>query len=206
MLSLRIRVRLGDFEFQTNEFPERMPFGGEQNIATHREVGGVVVADAMGPTERDINWTGLFFGEGALDRARYLDSLRRDGKPLSFQWGDFCYTVLIKTFNCDFERTNKLPYEISLLVIDNLTDPVRSLPITNFVDDIQRDIQDALDLADAIRNPTISTAVSLINDLVKVIPGLGGFTQPVVNNILRPLSRAQSEIGSAIGALSKNLF
>ena len=206
MLSLRIKVQLGDFEFQTHELPESINFGGEQRCAVHEMVGGERVVDAMGRSESMISWSGLFFGDGAVDRARFLDTLRSDGQPLDFQYGEFYYTVLIKSFEAQFQRSNKVPYTLSLLVIENLTDPVRSSPLGNFIDDIMRDIQDAMDIADAIRNPSISTATSLLNDAAKVLPGLKDVTQPVVNNILRPLSEAQSQVGSAISALSKNLF
>ena len=41
-------LQLGDFQFQQQEIPESIPFGGEQALAVHRLVGGVKVVDAMG--------------------------------------------------------------------------------------------------------------------------------------------------------------
>jgi hypothetical protein len=53
-------LTLGDFTFARYEIPERIPFGGDQQLNVHKLVGGVRVIDALGADPMPIEWSGFF--------------------------------------------------------------------------------------------------------------------------------------------------
>jgi hypothetical protein len=85
---------LGPVLFADFEVPERIGFGGRQQLVIHQLPGGGRVIDALGRDDADISWSGFFSGEDAADRARVVDTLRAQGQPLPLIWDAFYYTVL----------------------------------------------------------------------------------------------------------------
>lgn len=110
---------LGSFLFNDFEIPEHIPLGGSQRVATHELLGGARVVDAMGASERDIQWSGRFQGTLAWQRARILDALRIAGQPLPLIIDSEFRTVLIAEFHPNYERSYQVPYSITCLVVDN---------------------------------------------------------------------------------------
>jgi len=117
-------LTLGNFTFARYEIPEHIPFGGEQTLAVHKLVGGVRVIDAMGAAPAPIEWSGFFVGDAALERALYIDGLRKAGKPLPLLWSELSFNVLIQSFHCEFKRFYRIPYRIVCEVVEDLTAPV----------------------------------------------------------------------------------
>lgn len=117
-------VNLGDFEFADTEVPAKIPFGGSQALAVHKLIGGTRVIDAMGPDDDALEWSGLFFGQNATERALSLEAMRVAGLQQSLTWGKFSYSVIVKEFHADYERFYQIPYRISCEVVANLTTPV----------------------------------------------------------------------------------
>ena len=76
-------VTLDSFTAVGLKDPEKMPFGGRQQIVTHNLLGGGRVFDLLGPDEADITFSGLLNGPQAPFRARQLDQIR--------QAGDLCH-------------------------------------------------------------------------------------------------------------------
>ena len=97
-------LALGSIIFTNFSTPERMPFGGEHCMNVHKLIGGQRVVDTMGPDDRDIRWSGVFWGDNALNTAQELDALRVQGSPLGLSWGGGAYTVVIKSFVPDVRR------------------------------------------------------------------------------------------------------
>ncbi|WP_457817503.1 hypothetical protein, partial [Staphylococcus aureus] len=76
------------------EIPEKIPFGGEQHLVTHKLVGGKRNVQSMGADPAPITWSGLFRGATARDRARYVNTLNDAGKALDLIWDEFFYRVV----------------------------------------------------------------------------------------------------------------
>jgi hypothetical protein len=108
---------LGGFVFSGFEIPEKITFGGKQTLITHRLPGGRRVVDAMGTDDRDLEWSGCFTGTLATLRARQLDTMRRQGRPLELLWHSYAYRVVISSFEADFERFYDIPYRICCVVV-----------------------------------------------------------------------------------------
>jgi hypothetical protein len=111
-------VSLGGVGFQGMEVPERMPFGGSQRVAEHFLPGGGVIIDALGPKERDIEWSGYFTGTSAVSRALKIDAIRQTGSSVMLTWAGFSRKVIIKDFAPDYTRMGAvIPYKITCAVI-----------------------------------------------------------------------------------------
>ena len=145
---------LGDLEFDpsyaTHDLPDKIAWGGSQRLGIHQLPAGIRIIDAMGADDSDLAWSGMFFGPGALDKARYLDYLRKQGAPVSLSWDAFQYLVVVEHFEGEFERYYQIPYKITCKVLQDLTQP-GSAPPQNSVDDlVTADMANILSVAQAL--------------------------------------------------------
>ena len=189
------RVTLGSFAFSRLEVPEEIPFGGSQRLVTHQLVGGGRVIDAMGRDDMSLAWTGLFFGSEALERARYLDSLRVAGKPLALLWSELNYTVLIEDFKCSFQRFYKLPYSISCVVLQDNAAPVASNPASSFDDAINGDFNLANGFAGQIGDSALTGLMSTLGTAIQGVSTFAGAAKSVINSVAIPLSAVITRVG-----------
>ena len=120
---------LGPVVFQAFEVPETIGFGGSQSLTVHRLPGGMRVIDVMGRDDADLRWSGIFSGPLAADRARTLDLLRAQGRPLSLSWDAFFYTVVIARFEADYTRPTWIAYRITCKVLADEAAQFPELPI-----------------------------------------------------------------------------
>ena len=112
---------LGPILFQDFELPERVRFGGRQQLAVHRLPGGVRVVDLLGRDDADIVRSGVFSGSDAALRAGALDLMRAEGTAWPLTWDWFFYTVVIARFDADYTRSNWIPYRITCAVVRDET-------------------------------------------------------------------------------------
>ena len=111
---------LGPIVFQDFSIPERMPWGGSQMLKKHKLIGGQRVIDTLGPDDRDLTWSGIFWGDNALAAAQEVDALRALGQPLGLSWGGGSYTVVIESFTPDVQRLPQcIPYSICCVIAQN---------------------------------------------------------------------------------------
>lgn len=129
VLSLVNAATKARFDFAGSEVPERVAFGGSQNMAVHELLGGGRVVDALGQQPKDIEWSGWFVGANALARVRALEAMRVAGQELELTWSAFGYRVLIAAFSANFQRFYQIPYNITLTVTyDSQAEPVQTKP------------------------------------------------------------------------------
>lgn len=200
-----LTLKLGDFVFQDAEIPERMPFGGEQGIAVHQFVGGARQLDAMGRNDRPLQWGGLFRGQTAVRRARYLDSLRVAGKPLKLTWHQFAYMVVIRAFLPDMHRTYEIPYVITCEVVEDLTKPIKGTSRPGILGQIQDDLNAVNSLANLIADNPLTQAVGQFAAAVSLLPGGSRISRAVQQKLLYPLQSAQQRTNVLIGSTNSVL-
>jgi hypothetical protein len=123
-------LQLGPISFQDFELPGRIRFGGAQRLAVHTLPGGMRVIDAMGRDDADINWSGVFSGSDAADRARTIDLMRSEGASWTLSWDTFCYLVVIGSFDASYEYVNWVPYRISCKVVQDLAQAAEQLAVS----------------------------------------------------------------------------
>ncbi len=186
-------LNLGGMAFDDFEVPGRMLFGGAQQLAVHRLIGGMRVIDAMGRDDAAVRWSGVFSGGDAGTRARMLDAMRAAGAMLSLTWDAFCYNVVIERLELDFRNPWWIPYHVSCAVVVDTAQNV----VARFVD-LAGSIAD--DLTSASSFTDVATAITAISVPDALTRGNGDYEAATValSNVQGALTQG---IGSAQGAL-----
>lgn len=198
-------VQLGDFAFQGMEVPEVIPFGGEQLMAIHKIIGGAKVVDVLGAEELPLEWSGRFQGEGALDRARQLDRMRKAGRPLKLAWSELSFTVVIRSFSAEFERSYQLPYKICCEVVEDTAAPITSLTDPDVDEMIGSDMARTSILGGLIGNAGLSGAISTLQTATSAVSRFATATQAQISSVLDPLRAVQTEVTGLIGSVGNTL-
>lgn len=201
---------LGAFEFQENEIPASINFGGSQNLAIHQLIGGGRIVDSMGNNDHDISWSGLFFnnvttGLSAIDRAREVNTLRTLGLELELVFYDLIYLVKIKEFRPSFERFYQVPYSITLQVIQDLNLPASPLNNIPFLDAILNDLNFVNAGAQFLNDPTLNSLLGNFSSALSSAGALESASPSVINGLINSSSAASSRIGTLIGQYKNNL-
>jgi hypothetical protein len=111
---------LGNIVFDDWSTPERMPFGGTQQLAVHRLPGGARVVDTLGPDEEDIHFTGVMYANNAYGVADALDGLRISGAAVDLTFAGRFYSVIVRECQVDIRRfPQMMNYHVSCLVVSN---------------------------------------------------------------------------------------
>jgi len=191
-------LTLGPITFANFEIPQRINFGGTQALSVKQLVGGARIIDVMGRIDDDITWSGLFFGETAMYRAQYLDSLRVQGAPLPLTFSSFNYSVVIKDFACSFERTYQIPYKITCTVIQDLNKPISMLLPVGYNDAINNLMTEANDLALLIANPSVTSSMALLSAAIQAVPSIQSASRTDLIPIVNQLVATQNIVVSAV--------
>ncbi len=201
-----VSLTLGGFDFGHAEIPEKLNFGGEQLLNVHQLIGGKRVIDTMGRSDADISWSGMFIGEFALERAKFIDNVRATGQQITFQYSQFLYNVVVKSFSCSFERFYQIPYQITLSVIEDLSIPITvEFPLA-FGDAVNQDLVLSLELANIIKNGSLTTQLLAIAAILGNIPSLASATQQQLSNVVNSINSASSTVGGLITNTTNQLF
>lgn len=184
-------LRLGDFEFSNLEVPESIALGGDQRLAVHKSPGGTRTVQAMGADHEPLQWSGLFLGGTALERAKYLDFLRVQGAPLPVTFFDSTYTVVISKFRFVVERYYKVGYSITLEVVSDDSQPVQTIAPSGFDTAIDADNDSMMGLGDLIGDGPLSSALGVLDTAVRGVSSFATATNTVVQ-----------QVQGAIGAVS----
>jgi hypothetical protein len=195
-----ISLTLGDFTFDgTFECPQSIPGGGSQVIVNHDEIGGVRQTDALGSFDNDIGWNGTFIGITAEDRVKFLNGLRQAGNPLTLSYSTFQFLVVIKSFTWNFKPNFFIDYQIVCTVIADQTQPIDILVPSAFNDTVLVDLAEALELAELIANPSVTSTLALLNAAITNIPDLGGASAAELAAVLGASQAALNAISQVIG-------
>lgn len=187
-------VILDDLRFSRFEVPERIQFGGDQSLAVHKLVGGKRVIDAMGRDDMPLSWSGVFLGERATERARYLDFMRVAGQVRVLTWADFAYSVIIKNAVMDYRRFYEIPYTITCEVVKNMTLPVTEAPPTPIDTAVMNDMFSMSALGDLIGDPTLSSLLNTLSSAVQAVSSFANAAQSTINTVLTPLLAVQQQV------------
>jgi hypothetical protein len=129
---------LGPVIFQDFEVPAGVSFGGRQQLAVHRLVGGARVVDSLGRDDAEIAFCGIFSGADAMPRACAIDELRASGLPIPLTWDVAFYTVVVSQFVADYQNGWWIPFRLVCTVVRDetaaLIDAVASLAVLAVAD------------------------------------------------------------------------
>lgn len=187
-------LNLGPFQFGAMEIPGEIRIGGTQRLAVHELVGGARVIDAMGRADRALEWSGLLLGNGAIDRARFLDSLRVDGQQLSLAWSAFSYQVLVREFEANYHKRYEIAYRIVCEVVADLTSPATAPGATPIDQAINDDAKAAAVLVAAVADATLTTKMGALSSAIAAVSKFASATQSTINAVLQPLAAVQAQV------------
>ena len=121
-------ITIGGISLSEWEIPERINFGGKQQVSVHKLLGGNRVVDTMGPDPDDVRWSGRFRGPTALQRSAALDLLRASGAEVPLIYLGKFLTVVITSFQAEAERAYEIPYQIVCTVVsDNVNGAIGAI-------------------------------------------------------------------------------
>ncbi len=139
---------LGPLVFDSWSTPERMPFGGRQLTQVHQFPGGSRVVDILGPEERNITWTGTFWGASAYENALALNGLRQAGSVLPLSFAGQFYMVVIAEANIDIRRLPQYAtYSVNCLVTSSPMAGALGSTLSTIDSTVSADIATALNFA-----------------------------------------------------------
>ena len=200
-----IIVQLESVQFSGMEVPESIPFGGDQKLNVHELIGGARVVDAMGRSDMPLEWSGIFMGDTALDRARYVDGLRVAGNAVPLTWSELSYSVVIRSFKADFRFVSYIPYSITCEVVQDQTQPQTSLAPPPLDDQMDADMDAAFGYGGLIGDSTLSGLLGGINTAIAGISSFANASQSALNAVLLPIAAAQTQLTTLIAAATNTI-
>jgi|SRR5882724_716840 len=196
---------LGDIEFLDTEIPSRINFAGHQMLGVHTMIGGQRQVDAMGVNPDDQTWHGMFFGENAKFRAQFLEQMAQSGLAYGLTYEGFSYSVVIRYFKPLYEAPFKIPYTISVVVVENLTNPINVLPLASYDQEIQTALFEAYNIALLLKNDPIDGAIAAVNVATENV-NFNDASLIELNNIGVVIQSARNVVGTQIQQLTKEIF
>ena len=198
-------VTLENFTFTNLEVPTKIPLGGKQALVTNNLVGGLRCIDAMGEIPNNMEWSGFFFGKESMTRAKYLDKLRKKGKPLTLKWSTIDLTVLIEEFVFEYEFEYKLPYKIVCVVLKDNTDPILVLKPENIDSIIEKEIDRSVVITTYFKDyspwrTTITDKVSKLQSLLNSINKIMNATSNQITQATSYIEDIQKDITSQMAS------
>ena len=203
---MTVFLTLGELTFANFEIPSKINFGGDQVLSTKKYVGGQRVIDSLGRDDRIITWSGRFSGATAQQRAKFLDGMRVSGNQYNLYYSQFNSLVQIKSFDCDFELINNIPYKISCEVVQDLNQPFTVLLPVSYNDAIDLLLEQAIDLADLIANPSVSSSIALFSIALNQVGDLDNASSSALATLTEPLNSAISTTADATASVTSSIF
>lgn len=183
-------VQLGNVTFSGMEVPEKIRWGGRQDVVNQRLPGGVNNFNVMGIDYPPISWSGIFEGSSALSRSRQLYSMLAAANLISLTWNDRNYTVMLAEFHADDTKQIWIPYTLTCLVLrDETLSAAPGSP--SLLAQVQTNIANALGVTPAALAQTVGTAIQVAQTAATVV------------NAVAPGSAAALALGTAVnGAMT----
>jgi hypothetical protein len=201
-----VTLSLGDMTFGAFEVPEVIPWGGEQALTIHKLVGGARVVDAMGRDDAPIEWSGIFMGSTAVDRAQYLNTQRILGQPLTLTWSSFNFLVVIRRFVARYEFEYRIPYEIVLEVVQDNATPTVAGDVPDIDAQLTQDMNTANGLGSQIGDGALSGLLGTLNTAISGVSTFANAAQSTINAVLQPIQAVQSRVLTLIAAADNTML
>jgi hypothetical protein len=205
--------------FEDVELPQSVAWGGEQAMAVHQLIGGDRVIDSLGAKPAPIAWDGILFGQTAVERARYLDTVRQGGAAVVLTWDEFAYVGVISRFSANYLQPWHVRYSITIEVMRDTTSAQTTAPQESLLAMLNNDTASASCLGNLIGDSTltgllgsVSSAVQSLNSVVEAatapiaaatscIQQATATAQSALSAIVQPLSQAQTRVQQLMGSV-----
>ncbi|QAU22602.1 hypothetical protein EO087_00280 [Dyella sp. M7H15-1] len=202
----QVTLSLGDMTFGAFEVPESIPWGGEQALTVHELVGGTRVIDAMGRKDAPIEWSGIFMGSTAVDRAQYLNTQRIIGQPLTLTWSSFNFLVVIRRFMANYEFEYRMPYQITLEVVQDNATPTVAGDVPDIDAQLTQDMNTANSLGSQIGDGPLSGLLGTLGSAIGAVSSFANVAQSVISSVLQPIQAVQGRVQTLIAAADNTML
>lgn len=196
-----VALRLGSVTFRDFEIPESLPFGGEQALVVHKLPGGARTIDAMGADHKDITWSGRFRAFSAESRAKQLDAYRIGGKPLLLTWGGFRYTVVVRSFDPNYQQPFEIPYSITVTVLEDQSAPAPSFA-PGLDEVIGSQLSDLLGLSQPLTLQGVTDGVASVQTAINAVGSLKNASKGGIIGIASAIGAAQVATSGAFNSIN----
>lgn len=197
---------LDGFIFEGFEEPYELNFGKEQSAYKHILIGGGRVIDLMGAGDPDITWSGYFTGFQAPFRARFLETLCKEGKTLTLRTNVFVKDVVITKFTFGQHEIWPIQYTITVQVIEDKTSPVNfQVPGDLTITTLEYLFQ-AETIADLINDPDINSALALAVQAAQAAAPFDSAAGEAIAAALSAAQNASSVVDSVINSVTQDIF
>jgi hypothetical protein len=198
-------LQLGGFVFEGMEVPEVLALGGAQTLVKHSFPGGAKAIQAMGADHAPITWRGMHLGRTGLDRAKALDFMRVQGAPLRLTVFNNVYTVIVQRYDYQLERFYKIPYSITVEVIEDKTQPVEKVPLSGFETVIRADSGSLLNLGSLLGDGPLNSALSGLDSAIRSVSSFASASSSVIQSVLRPIAEVQTRVSTLTASVRNTL-
>ncbi len=195
-------LTLGSVVFVDFQIPDSIPWGGEQKVVTHKLLGDLRTIDATGRDDADLEWSGVFLGETALDDARALDAMRIGGQPQTLSWDELSYSVIVHSFRPEYRKGNYIPYKITCAVVSDLSAPPAGASDPTTDDMVSDDMDTCSGLVTTVNDPTLSGLFGTFQSAVSsvtAVTSIASASAAQLTSMLTPLSAVQGQVSSLLG-------
>lgn len=114
-------ISIGGIGLHGFEVPERVVFGGRQQMTVPILPGGQRFINAMGRDDDEIRWEGIMLSTDAQQRAQALDAMRVAGAAVPLSWGSYYFTVVIAAFEAEYRQPGWIAYRIRCAVLQDMS-------------------------------------------------------------------------------------
>lgn len=193
-------VNLGQFQFALFEIPEKISFGGSQRLVVHELIGGTRTIDAMGRADKPLEWSGLFMGTNATERAKFLDTMRAQGATQKLTFGKLSYNVIVRDFTADYERFYQIPYSISCEVQEDLSNPTTNLSPPSIDSDILTDYGSAVTLGNQVGDTSLSSLLATAGAAIGAVSSFANASRTTIGSVSSPLIAVAARVTTLLAA------
>lgn len=183
-------LSLGPVRLVGWEIPESVPLGGVQRVAVNQFMGSNKrEVQILGAQPNVIRWSGYFYYESALARARFLDQMRVKGDPIEMTWGEWKYLAVITEFAYRVANIYNIAYDLVLEVIEDRSKPEEAGTgwkglLDSIIDGINSVLMFINDIA-AVIDEINSTIRGYIEKIRRVLKSITGTARRIVNSLTR---------------------
>ena len=112
-------LTIGSVTFNNIEHPDELPFVFHQVNAIHELIGGGRIIQTFGTQPKELKWEGNFFDSSANSRIRSLMSMLAAGTPVSLDYQQYSFEVIITDFTATVYHQYWAKYSIAVEIFQD---------------------------------------------------------------------------------------
>jgi hypothetical protein len=131
--------------------------------------------------------------------------LLKAGEPLALTWSERSYTVIIRSFRCEFELAWRIPYSLGVEVVSDNVTPITAGTSLDTTAQVNADATAVAASAATVGNSGLTRAVSSIQSALKAVQDFRTATISQINAVLTPINQARAIVTGLMQEASTTL-